>query len=1070
MFSVSLLGGLCIRNDDAPVAGVDTPRLQALLAFLLLYRDAPQLRSHLAFLFWPDTSEAQARTNLRNLLHRFRQSLPQADAYLETGIHTIQWTSDTPFFFDVAQFEAAIVHAKELSPKGNLSARREALEQAIAVYKGDLLPSCYDDWIIPHREALRQTYLSTLEQIIQLLEEQRDYQGAIQYGRRLLREDPLQEATYRNLIRLNALNGNRAGALRLYHTCTTLLQRELDVSPSLATREVYRQLLGGTEKPCPSPSTVFAFSPLVGRDSEWMHLLHAWRNLATGGEPHLVILRGEAGIGKTRLVEELFQWASRQGITSASTRCYAAEGDLAYAPVIAWLRSHPLAAVEDVWLAELARLLPEILTNRQDLPKPVALTEAWQRQHLFEALARAILGMSQPLLLTVDDLQWGSRDLLEWLRFLLHFDRSARFMLVGTYRPEEIVESHPLNAFLQALRPAGQLTEMELQPLDETATQSLGSLVAGVELSPATAHFLYQETEGNPLFVVEIARAGLPEKILALSSLTAKDNLPAELGLPPKVQSVLEARLAQLSPPARKLAGLAATIGREFDFKLLSKASGEDENELVLELDELWQRRIVREHSADAYDFSHDKLREVVYSHMSIAQRQLLHRHVAQALEALYTPQLEPVSHHLAAHYERAGLLEKAVAYYLLAARVSRQVYANSEAITLLKHGLMLIDSNKPSVNERMNDFAAQSLEELGDVLELIAQHDEALQAYREAQSSLYSHDLIGQSRIYCKIGIVLREQRSYQEALESCRYAEHILGIHPQVEDTRWWDQWLEAQVEQVWAHYWLAQWPEMEALVYKIQPDVQARGSPGSRMRFLMGSSLLHLRKERYVVSDEMISNTREALALSLTWGSIKNRLECQFEIGFLHLWRRELTEADDHLQAALDLAETTGILPMHTLILTYLTVHARFTDRLDGAAYYVQCAQQAALTAHMPDYVAAANGNQAWLAWRKGDLHTAEQKGLEALLTWEKSPLVYPFQWQALWPLIGVAMEQGQEDKAWSYTQKLLEPTQQLLPDELNASLGSVIRSKEMGDLPAARFHLERAMYLATQMGYL
>ena len=166
------------------------------------------------------------------------------------------------------------------------------------------------------------------------------------------------------------------------------------------------------------------------------------------------------------------------------------------------------------------------------------------------------------------------------------------------------------------------------------------------------------------------------------------------MGLPPKVQALLEARLAQISPPARELTGLAATIGREFSFKLLAKASNCDEDTLVHELDELWQRRIVREHGTDAYDFCHDKLREVAYRGMSAAHRRLLHHHVAQGLETLYMTDLNPVSHQVAAHYERANLPEKAIPYYLRAARMARQVYANEEAISLLQHGLKLVQDH----------------------------------------------------------------------------------------------------------------------------------------------------------------------------------------------------------------------------------------------------------------------------------------------------------------------------------------------------------------------------------------
>lgn len=116
---------------------------------------------------------------------------------------------------------------------------------------------------------------------------------------------------------------------------------------------------------------------------------------------------------------------------------------MAYAPITAWLRANPLAPLDDIWLSEVGRLLPEVLAKRPGLPHPAALTEAWQRQRLFEALARAILGMGQPLLLVMDDLQWCDRDTLEWLHFLLRFDRGARLLFAGSYRPEEIGEGHP---------------------------------------------------------------------------------------------------------------------------------------------------------------------------------------------------------------------------------------------------------------------------------------------------------------------------------------------------------------------------------------------------------------------------------------------------------------------------------------------------------------------------------------------------------------------------------------------------------------------------------------------------
>lgn len=1076
LLSVSLLGDFRIQYNEAPITSLDSPRLQSLLAYLILHRDAPQSRAHLAFLFWPDTTEAQARTNLRNLLHHLRHTLPDPDVHLDVGVQTLQWRSEAAFALDVADFEAALAQAEEVARTGDAVAARAAWERAVALYKGDLLPSCYDDWILPLREALRQAYLSALERLVRLLEEQRDYEAAIRHAQRLLRHDPLHEATYRCLIRLHALNGDRAGALQVYHTCAAVLQRELGVEPSAATRQAYEQLLGTDVWPLAAVPTTAALSPLVGREQEWTQLLRAWRAVAAGGEPHVVMLRGEAGIGKTRLAEELLQWALRQGISAASARCYAGEGQLAYAPVTAWLRAFPPAPLDDVWLAEVARVLPEVLAQRPDLPRPGPLTDAWQRQRLFEALSRAILCPKQPLLLVMDDLQWCDRDTLEWLHFLLRYDPQARFLVVGAYRPEEVDEGHPLLPLLQALRLAGQVTEMDLGPLDEANTQTLATRIARVEISQETARLLYQETEGNPLFVIETVRAGLPVRGQRLEAGEGQtlpgEALPGDIDLPPKVWEVLRARLAQVSPPARILAGLAATIGREFRFRLLAAASGRDEDTLVHELDELWRRRIVREHGADAYDFSHDKLREVAYWSQSAAHRRLAHRQVAQALEALHAAALDPVSYQIAAHYERAGLVERATPYYLRAAEVARRVYANEEAIALLQRGLALVEAAGPSGagGRPSDDVAAHLWEALGDVLELMARHEEALQAYQTAQARVPAGDRVWRARLHRKVGAVLREQRLYAEALEACHRAEGALGPQPSEEADSWWAEWLEVQVERVWAHYWLAQWPEMEELVHKIQPPVEERGSVASRQRFLMASCLMHLRKDRYTVSDETLATSRQALRASQEWGDLKRITESQFELGFLHLWRRELDAAEEHLQTALGLAAATGGAWMRTLSLTYLTVLRRFRGDVEAVQDYAPRAQEAAVAAHMPDYVAVAQANQAWVAWRRGDLTQAEQDLREAVAQWQQSPLVYPFQWQALWPLIGVALARGQEDDAWTYVQALLEPTQQRLPDELNAALIAAAQAKAENQVGAARLHLDRAMELAREMGYL
>ena len=174
--TIRLLGDFALTQHGRPVLGLDSARLQALVAYLVLHRGAPQLRYHLAFLFWPDSDEGQARTNLRNLLHRLRRAWPEADRHLAIGTKSIAWRPDAELSVDVADFEQHLAAATaSADPVDKVS----SLQQAIGVYRGDLLPSCYDEWIEPLRTRLRQGYVHALEQHAQLLQAAGDVRGAI---------------------------------------------------------------------------------------------------------------------------------------------------------------------------------------------------------------------------------------------------------------------------------------------------------------------------------------------------------------------------------------------------------------------------------------------------------------------------------------------------------------------------------------------------------------------------------------------------------------------------------------------------------------------------------------------------------------------------------------------------------------------------------------------------------------------------------------------------------------------------------------------------------------------------
>ncbi len=683
--AIRLFDELHLRHEGNPLPPLRSTRAESLLAYLLLHRQASQPRERIAFLLWPDSSERQARTNLRHVLHNLRHNLPDSDRFLEVTPRTLRWRKDTPFWLDVAAFERSLRRAdEEAHEDGRLAALREAAD----LYAGDLLGGHYDEWILPERERLRQLYLEALERLSAALDARGDHSQAIQYAERLLRHDPLREDVYRLLMRLHDARGDRARAIRVYHACAATLERELGVEPSAPTRETYEALLSREREPAAAhPRTGrVGGPPLVGRSSEWARLTDLWGMSERGGAK-FVLLSGEPGVGKTRLIEEFLSWCAHRGAVTAEAHSYPAEGALAYGPVVAWLRTEEFKArlrrVDRAHLTELARVLPELLSVVPDLAPPERLPERDQRQRLFDAVARAIFSPGAPLLLVADDLQWCDRETLRFLHYLLRVAPKARLLVAATVRREEIDEGHPLNELVVGLQALERLTEIEIGRLNPGETATLAERLAGRAIEDSDR--LYVETEGNPLFVVEALRAGWESG--------------GKSWISPKVQAVISSRLAQLSEPARNLAGVAATIGREFTTEVLGGASKAEEDTLVRGLDELWRRRIVRERGVDAYDFTHDKIREVAYLALGPATRRHHHLRVAQALESIYASALAPVGGQIAAHYERAGAAKAAVAWYGRAAEAA-QLHAHVEAVRLLERALELL-STLPETAER---------------------------------------------------------------------------------------------------------------------------------------------------------------------------------------------------------------------------------------------------------------------------------------------------------------------------------------------------------------------------------
>ncbi|HEY2508987.1 MAG TPA: AAA family ATPase [Streptosporangiaceae bacterium] len=698
-------------TDNGVAMLTSSSRALALVAFLATHAGAPQSRARIAGLFWPDSDEAQARTNLRRELHHLRREL-RGEASLVVTPADLCWQDTATCQVDLRTFAVQRAAAVGAAAHDDDVAAVAHGSRAIAVYRGEFLPGRYEDWVLDTRSELARQCVDLCDLVSAARARTGDLAGAAAVARRRIQLEPLEEVGYRRLMRLQADLGDRAGAVSTYHHCASILERDLGISPGAATQRAFRALIGAPEhasgtKPGsaagpagrqPADRSAPGSGAFVGRPRE-LGLLAAQWHAATAGRPGLVLVRGAAGVGKTRLVTELAELARLQGAVVASSQCFGTTGRLALAPVADWIRTPEIqaaaATLEEVWRAEVGRLAPPAGTRVPQQPGggSRARADAWQRHRFFEGLARALLAPRRPILLVLDNIQWCDQETLEVVTLCLRLAAGARLLVAATLRQDNS-GADLVTAWADQLRSAGLLTEVTLGPFDTADTARLAAEVCGRRLSETEMSLLQATTGGFPLYVIEAVRGGIGPT----TDLRPGGDLAA----------VLRNRLALASAGAREVAGLAAAVGSDFTLALLAEASDLDADAVVAAVDELWRLRIVREFR-DGYDFSHDLLRDAAYAQVSPPRRWLLHRCIAQGIELLHADDIDAVSAQLAGQYARGGRPERAVAYYRRAADLAAAMFAHAEAIRLHRQALAIISGLAPGRDRDRQELEVRS-------------------------------------------------------------------------------------------------------------------------------------------------------------------------------------------------------------------------------------------------------------------------------------------------------------------------------------------------------------------------
>jgi DNA-binding SARP family transcriptional activator len=688
-------------------AGLPGRQGRLLFAYLVLNRTRGCPRDELIDVLWPEGPPAAADSALSALLSKLRRALGEG---VLTGRGELRLHLESARV-DIEASAAAIGEAEAAMESGDHTLAAERAREALATDLQTFLPDAEGGWAAEQRRELETIRLRALETLAEagLRQGGRELGAAEQAARAAIAAAPFRESSHRLLMEVHEAAGNPAEALRAFEELRSLLREELGTTPGPAAMTVFERVLRGEPPPVhrnlrvvpaggmpleaaswPAPlAAAVDRHALVGRGVELAYLDRCWRE-AYEGQRALVLLTGDAGIGKTRTAAELAEHAHSEGAVVLYGR-FDEETLTPYQPVVEMLRGWSAGAPLDSLrerlgprAAELSILLPEFGPPPADHLTPGAITgpEAdAQRYRFFDAVAALIgeIGAEVPMMLVFDDLHWADRPTLQLLRHLVRSPAPRRVLFVGTYRESEVTDRHPLHELVGDLRREGTLRRLELTGLAEN---EVGELVAELASAPATESFVHAlagETEGNPFFIEEVVR-----HIRDTAGALTEEVTLEEAGVPDGVREVTARRLRRLSEPTRAVLLVASVIGREFDYDVLSSVVSQAGDELVEALEEGVEARVLREAGhVGRYAFTHALVRATLYDSISQLRRARLHGRVGETLVRLRGGDLDPHLAMLAHHFAQAAPVERpdrAIDFALAAARRADRMLAWEEA------------------------------------------------------------------------------------------------------------------------------------------------------------------------------------------------------------------------------------------------------------------------------------------------------------------------------------------------------------------------------------------------------
>ncbi|HWE63271.1 MAG TPA: AAA family ATPase, partial [Chloroflexota bacterium] len=664
MLQINLLGvpEVCL---DGVHRNVPKGQTLALLAYLAV-EGGMHPRESLVALLWPEMNEQEGRTNLRSTLSMLRKALGEQTgrpAVLRAVGNAIG-LEPSAFLVDVHALASAAALARPGTAVPDL---RSQLEHAVAAWHGPLLNGVnlraapdFETWVLGRREDAHCCMSEILARLASIYADAGDPAAAVAALERWVRLDALNEEAHRRLLAAHLAAGNITAGLRAYDACRTVVARELGREPNPQIQTLAGQLDAAAHRPAADPAPHTSVSgflpepPPVGRAPELVALRGCFAQ-AQQGQAQAVVLSGEFGIGKTCLARDFLTTIRAQGGDVLQGQAFELSESVPYAAVVEAVRPRlerenaPEDLLDDLWLAALTRMLPELCARYPDL---AAAAAGSTKAQLFEAIARLVhaLAEQQPVVLFLDDAQWIDGATRELVQYALRrwVQCGTRVLLLLAVRAEDVATTATLAAWLEQLDRTAPTTRLVLGPLTPTATIRLVGALAGAEPpgaqqaagESAEARFgawLAAETGGHPFFIVETLKELLNDGAVALrpdaargwafdlrGTLRGLEGLQRQV--PARVQEVIMTRLGRLGQPARALLVAGAVLGTHFTFEQVCRVAELSEREALEGLDEAVRAHLLREDALAGYTFCYDVLRAVVNAQAGAAWRQVFWR------------------------------------------------------------------------------------------------------------------------------------------------------------------------------------------------------------------------------------------------------------------------------------------------------------------------------------------------------------------------------------------------------------------------------------------------------------